>query len=90
MNMSPRKQLEITRVTPHCGARVAGVDLSQPLDGSMVEKLLEGLAEHCVLFFEDQALTPVQQKALGEHFGSLHVHPAWPRLVDGHPEVMEI
>lgn len=90
MNMSPQKQLEITRATPHCGARVAGVDLSQPLDGSMVEKLLEGLAEHCVLFFEDQPLTPVQQKALGEHFGSLHVHPAWPRLVDGHPEVMEI
>ncbi|HCD03217.1 MAG TPA: taurine dioxygenase, partial [Planctomycetaceae bacterium] len=78
MNMSPRTQLEITRATPHCGARVAGVDLSQPLDGSMVDKLLRVLAEHCVLFFEDQRLTPVQQKTLGEHFGALHVHPAWP------------
>lgn len=90
MNMSPQTELEITKVTPHCGARVAGIDLSQPLDGTMVERLTRVLAEHCVLFFEDQSLTPIQQKALGEHFGELHVHPAWPRLVDGHPEIMEI
>ena len=35
-------------------------------------------------------MTPARQKALGRHFGELHIHPAWPRLVDGHPEVMEI
>ena len=43
-----------------------------------------------MLFFRDQEMTPEQQKALGRHFGELHLHPAWPRLVDGHPEVMEI
>ena len=43
-----------------------------------------------MLFFRDQSMTPEQQKSLGRRFGELHLHPAWPRLVPGHPEVMEI
>jgi len=43
-----------------------------------------------VLFFRDQRMTPEQQKAFGRRFGELHLHPAWPRLLEGHPEIMEI
>ena len=85
-----RHDLEFKKVTPYCGAEVAGLDLSQPLDGQTVESLTAALAEHCVLFFQNQELTPAQQKSLGRYFGELHLHPAWPRLVEGHPEVMEI
>ncbi len=82
--------IELKRVTPNCGAEVHGMDLSMPLDDQTVETLKTALAEHCVLFFRDQKMTPQQQKTLGLHFGELHLHPAWPRLVEGHPEVMEI
>jgi len=82
--------LEFTKVTPYCGAEVRGIDLSQPLDARTVETLQTALAEHCVLFFRGQEMTPAQHKALGGHFGELHIHPAWPRVVEGHPEVMEI
>ena len=81
---------ESKKVTPHCGAEVRGLDLSQPLDEDSITALVTALAEHGVLFFRDQEMTPEQQKALGRHFGELHFHPAWPRLVEGHPEVMEI
>jgi len=81
---------EIRRVTPHCGAEVIGLDLSQPLSDEQVKELETALAEHCALFFRDQEMTPGQQKHLGQRFGDLHLHPAWPRLVEGHPEVMEI
>ncbi len=81
---------EFRKVTPHCGAEVHGIDLSQPLDERAVEAIKTALAAHCVLFFRDQKMTPEQQKALGREFGSLHIHPAWPRVVEGHPEVMEI
>lgn len=81
---------QIQHVTPHCGAEVSGIDLSQPLSDTQVTDLEQALAEHCVLFFRDQAMTPEQQKHLGQRFGELHLHPAWPRLVEGHPEVMEI
>lgn len=82
--------ITFTQSTPHCGAEVSGVDLSQPLSDEAFDALNGGLAEHAVLFFRDQEITPEQHKALGQRFGELHIHPAFPRLVKGHPEVMEI
>jgi alpha-ketoglutarate-dependent taurine dioxygenase len=81
---------ELTKLTPLCGAELRGIDLAQPLDERAVKALEGALAEHCVLFFRDQSMTPEQQKTLGRRFGELHLHPAWPRLVPGHPEIMEI
>ncbi len=86
----PRRSLSLTPVAPHCGAEVTGLDLSQPLDEGTVVALEHALADRGVLFFRDQELTPEQHKRLGGYFGELHHHPAWPRLVDGHPEIMEI
>ena len=84
------QSFELRKLTPHCGAEVQGIDLAKPLDERSVETLRTALAERCVLFFRDQELTPEKHKALGRHFGELHIHPAWPRVVEGHPEVMEI
>ncbi|HXZ51748.1 MAG TPA: TauD/TfdA family dioxygenase [Burkholderiales bacterium] len=81
---------ELTKLTPLCGAELRGIDLARPLEERAVKALEGALAEHCVLFFRDQSLTPEQQKTLGRRFGELHLHPAWPRLVPGHPEIMEI
>ena len=86
----PAPNLEFRKVTGHCGAEVRGIDLSRRLGAEEADVLSNALAEHCVLFFHGQSMTPAQQKALGRNFGELHIHPAWPRLVDGHPEVMEI
>ena len=85
-----QRELELKRLTTHCGAEVHGIDLSQTLGVQPGEMLASARAEHCVLFFRDQQMTPVQQKELGRRFGELHVHPVWPRLVEGHPEIMEI
>jgi len=82
--------MELVKLTPHCGAEVRGLDLSAPLDEATVQALTRALGEHCVLFFRDQSLTPDQQKALGRRFGKLHLHPAFPDILEGHPEVMVI
>ena len=87
--MTPQT-LDLRKVTPHCGAEIGDIDLSQPLDEGTVDAIKTAVAEHCVLFFRDQTMTPQQHKALGRHFGELHIHPAWPRNVEGHPEIMEI
>jgi taurine dioxygenase len=84
------RQLELQLVSPHCGALVQGVDLALRLDPSLVGALAEALGRHGVLFFRDQELTPERLKTLGRSFGELHLHPTWPRLVEGHPEIMEI
>lgn len=82
--------LEVAKVAPQCGAEVRGINLSQPLDESTIQLMQSALADHGVLFFRNQEMTAEEQKRLGSYFGPLHLHPAWPRLVDGHPEVMEI
>ena len=43
-----------------------------------------------MIFFRDQHLTPDQQKAFGRLFGDLHLHPAAPALLPGHPEILVI
>jgi len=82
--------LDIVKTTPHCGAEVRGIDLSRSLDEATSGALTRALAEHCVLFFRDQSLTPEQHKALGRRFGELHLHPAFPDILEGHPEIMVI
>jgi taurine dioxygenase len=82
--------IEVRKVTPHCGAEIDGVDLSQPLDDATIREIDKALVEHTVVFFRDQTLTPPQQKALGRRFGELHIHPAYPDILPGHPEIMVI
>jgi taurine dioxygenase len=82
--------IEVRKVTPHVGAEIGGVDLSQPLDDRTFKEIETALVEHGVIFFRDQRMTPEQHKALGRRFGELHIHPAYPLLLEGHPEIMII
>lgn len=82
--------LEISKLTPHCGAEIQGVDLAAPLDDAHIKLIEKALAEHTVVFFRGQSLTPDQQKAFGRRFGELHIHPAYPDILEGHPEIMVI
>ena len=82
--------LDLRKMTPHCGAEVRGIDLGSAFSDAQIAALEAALAEHCVLFFRDQTLTPGQHKAFARRFGELHLHPAWPGLLEGHPEIMKI
>ncbi len=82
------ERIAVRPVTPVIGAEVSGVDLAN-LDESTWDEVSRAFAEHQVLFFRDQHFDPQEQKALGQRFGPLHVHPAAP-TVDGHPEIMII
>jgi taurine dioxygenase len=81
--------IRVRPVTPHIGADVDGIDLGAPLSNRQVQDLHEALSAHLVLFFRDQTLTLDTQKALGRHFGALHIHPNKPGP-EGHPEVLPI
>ncbi|MFU8814688.1 MAG: TauD/TfdA dioxygenase family protein [Pseudomonadales bacterium] len=85
----PYQTLTVRKLTPIIGAEIDGIDLSQPLSASQQQEVRRALAEHCVIFFRDQHITPQQQMAFGRLFGELDVHPAAPHL-EGMPEVMVI
>ncbi len=78
-----------TPLSPHLGAEIAGIDLSRPLTNRQVDDLHGALATHQVLFFRDQSLDYDSAKALGRHFGELHIHPNTPGPA-GHPEILPI
>ena len=81
--------IRVEPLTPHLGAEIGGIDLNRPLGNRQVDELHTALAEHQVLFFRDQPLTFESSKALGRHFGDLHIHPniGGP---EGHPEILPI
>src|SRR5271166_799498 len=85
----PYDAITVTPVTPRIGAEVGGIDLARPLSNREVDDLHMALLEHQVLFFRDQKLDIESHKALGRHFGDLHIHPNTPGP-EGHPEVLPI
>ena len=82
--------ISVEKLTPHVGAVVNGVDLAAPLDEAAFKRIHDSLIDNGVIFFRDQHLTPDQHKAFGRRFGELHIHPAAPGLVEGHPEILVI
>jgi taurine dioxygenase len=82
--------IQVEKVTPLAGAEIRGVDLSKPLDERTFKEVHAALIDNGVIFFRDQHLTPEHQKAFGRLFGDLHLHPAAPREVPEHPEILVI
>ena len=78
--------IEVHNSTPHIGAEIHGVDLSNPLGNQQFQEVHDALMDRLVIFFRDQKLSIEQHN----RFGKLHMHPASPNLVADHPEVLVI
>ncbi len=65
----------VTTLTPHLGAEMEGLDLSQPLDDQQLADLHQAFADWSVLVFRNQDLDREAHKTFGRYFGSLHTHP---------------
>ncbi len=78
--------LRITPLGPHIGAEISGIQLAEPLSDSHFGQIHQALLSHQVLFFRDQPITPLAQRALANRFGDLHIHPIYPHA----PEAEEI
>ncbi|MBD3648768.1 MAG: TauD/TfdA family dioxygenase [Pseudomonadales bacterium] len=81
--------LDIKPLTPHIGAEIRGVDLSQPLSNEEFAAIHQAHLDWMVLVFRDQQLDREQHKAFGRRFGKLHVHPL-NRARSGDPEILEV
>ncbi|WP_421222466.1 taurine dioxygenase [Aeromonas enteropelogenes] len=78
--------LRITPLGPHIGAEISGLTLAEPLSGQLFELIQQALLTHQVLFFREQPITSLSQRALAHRFGDLHIHPVYPHA----PEAEEI
>jgi len=79
---------EVKTLTSHIGTEIVGLQLKDLTDQQKDELALL-IAERSVVFFRDQDLSPQQQKALGEYYGEIEIHPQVPQ-VPGVPGVTVI
>jgi alpha-ketoglutarate-dependent 2,4-dichlorophenoxyacetate dioxygenase len=71
--VAPRR-LEWTPLSEVAGAVIVGLDLSQPLEATTRQAILEAFLQHRVLVFRAQALSREQQAAFTQQFGPLEEH----------------
>jgi taurine dioxygenase len=81
--------ITVEPVSGTVGAVVEGVDLSEPLEHSMLAEIRQAFLAHHVLFFHDQDLSAEAQLRFGRYFGELDTHP-FVEGTEAHPEVIEI
>lgn len=79
----------VAPLTPHIGAEVDGIDLSEPLDADVERSLRDAWADWSVLVFRDQQLDRDAHKRFGRVFGELHTHPM-NHARGGDPEVLVV
>ncbi|MFM2240800.1 MAG: Alpha-ketoglutarate-dependent taurine dioxygenase, partial [Pseudomonadota bacterium] len=72
------------------GARVLGLDLSQPLSAADRLTLIAALGRHGVLCFPQQHLTPRQQRDFSANFGTLEINVAASTQETDIPEMMTL
>jgi len=70
--------LTIEKLTPTIGARMAGLDLSKPLDAETVAAIRRAWLDNIVVVFPGQQLTLEQQTAFAGHFGKVGVRARKP------------
>lgn len=61
--------INVTDMSPACGAIIEGIDLSQDLTNRQFDEIHEALLDRTVIVFRDQDLTPDQQVAFARRFG---------------------
>lgn len=84
------QSIQVRPLTPTIGAEIFGVDLGGEISNRQFDDIHSALLNHIVIFFRDQTMTPEQHMDFGRRFGKLHIHPASPNLLDGHPEILII
>jgi len=70
---------EVINLTTHIGTEIVGLQLKDLTDQQKDELGLL-IAERSVVFFRDQDITPQQQRALGDYYGEVEVHPQVPHV----------
>ena len=82
--------MQVQSLTPHLGATVQGIDLSEPMSEAAFQALKAVYLDYSVLVFPDQALSQAQHKAFAGRFGALHTHPMHARQQKGDPHILRV
>lgn len=80
--------MELRPLAPACGADVFGLDMARASDAAM-QQVHRALADHAVLFFREQQLTPEQQLDVTRRFGPILRVP-YIKHLDTYPDIIAV
>ena len=83
------RTFEVNSLTPHIGAEVCDIDLSEPLSNEQAQDIHDAWMDWKLLVFREQELTREHHKAFARRFGKLHVHPMQHQY-RGDPEILKV
>ena len=83
-------ELQLSPLTSFMGAEIRNVDLGASIDDAQFGQIRRALAEHSVLLFRDQEMTPESHIAFSRRFGELEDHVLKDFCLDGHPEIFVV
>ncbi len=83
-------QISIVKAAGPIGAEVRGVDLGQPVDDALFDRLRDLLHERGVVVVRDQNLSEAGQVAFARRFGTLQKILFSEHLVPGYPELFVV
>ena len=89
MTRNHYQHIEVQPLTPHIGAEISGIDLTQTISSEVMAELRQAFAENCVIFFRDQDISIEEHLQFGRYWGELFTHPA-AAPVEGHKEIVRI
>ena len=84
----PYETVQVKKLTGGCGAEVLGVDL-KAMSNRQWDEVQHAFAEHGVVFFRDQALTPEQHIEFARRWAPIDVNRFF-TAVKGYPEIAEV
>ena len=82
-------QITIHPMSGNLGAEIEGVDLSQPMDEGLFERVHQAFLDHAVIVLRDQTLSRESQIGFAERFGELDIHPIAVGMEE-HPEIIKV
>lgn len=84
------KNLRFEPLENGIGAEVNGIDLANDVTAEECEQIMIALANHGILLFRHQQITPEQHITFSRHFGIMEEHVISEFLLPGHPEILVI
>ena len=81
--------MKVRPLAPAMGAEVIGIDLSAPLEDTIIAELRNVWLEHQMIVIRGQDLTPAQQLAFAKAIGEPDIYPFLTGL-DGFPMITEV
>src|SRR5580693_6312231 len=78
--------IEVTPLSPACGAEISGVDLSKPLSEHEVAAIKDAWGKHLVLVFRGQKVSQDDQLRFASYFGDLGTRKKAPEALRARTE----